>query len=222
MKYTDEQIEALLDFVTDLKGKVSEADDKFNRHEFAEKFAAKLGPYEAKMKALNGEDFDLSNAAYDEYHESYSDLGEEQYVDALVDNIEKTLGHLKEALADGDTAEAAHVAEEAQEQIEEVADKVDDGAHEEVKEEVKSETSDEDNTAASDEELKEDVKEDIHEAEERAEDNGESESKADDKADEIVNEAQDEEQKDEEKDEEEDEEEEFQKLLDEEMKRLEE
>jgi len=217
MKYTDEQIEALLDFVTDLQGKVSEADDKFNRHEFADKHAEKLGKYVDKMKALNGDDFDLMNEAYSEYHESYSDLDEEQYVDALVENIERTMTHLKEALADGDTAEAAHVAEEAKEQIEDAAESIDEGAHKEVKEEVKEEEP------ASDEQLKEDVKEDIHEAEERAEESEMSEEKADDKADEMVNEAQDEEQKDEEqKDEEELEEEEFQKLLDEEMKRLEE
>lgn len=136
MKYTDEQIEELLDFITDLKGKVGEADDKFNRHEFSTKHEEKLGKYADKMKAMNGDDFDLMNAAYDEYHESYSDLSEDQYVDALVENIEKTISHMKEALADGDTAEAAHAAEEVKEQVEDAAETLDEGAHEEIKEEA--------------------------------------------------------------------------------------
>lgn len=136
---TPEDIEKILDKVEDFFKKYEEADDKFQRDGWAKKFEAKLGPYCEKLKIINGDDFDLMNESFDEYHNEYSDLTDDEYVDALEGNIKELLGKLKGALDEGDTAEAAHVAEEIKEQAEETAEQLDETAHDEVKEEAATE-----------------------------------------------------------------------------------
>ena len=52
------------------------------------------------MKKLNGDDFDLAKAAFDEYNNTFSDIEESTYVAQLVSEIDNKIAKLKEALGD--------------------------------------------------------------------------------------------------------------------------
>lgn len=117
MARTPEEREKLIDAILD---EYEAGVDKFNRDGWASKHSEKLGPYVEKMKALNGDDFDFLNAAYDEYHKDYSDLSEDEYCDALVSNIEKVIGKLKSALDSGNIEEAKEAVDEIQETTNEI------------------------------------------------------------------------------------------------------
>ena len=122
-------LEARLD---DFDKKYAEAEDSYEANQWESKYGDKLHAFDNKMHALNGDDFNLVEESRQEY-KNYPDTDPDEFVDALVDTITEELAKVKEALADGDVAEAAHIAEEAEEKAEEVADKIDESAHDEVK-----------------------------------------------------------------------------------------
>ena len=95
-----EQIEELLDRLESFFGDYEKADDDFKRCQWHDHFAEKLGPYEEKLKALNGDDFDLYKESYDEFNRDYSDVGEDEYIAALTANIDKLLDKLRGALGE--------------------------------------------------------------------------------------------------------------------------
>ena len=134
-----EDLETRLKAVEDKLDKFFEmyhqSEEDFADSEFKKAHEDKLGPLENKMKALNGDDFDIYKEARAEF-KNYPDTDENQFVDTLVETINEEIGKLQEALADGDVAEAAHIAEEVEDKAEEVAETVDDQAHEDVNEEV--------------------------------------------------------------------------------------
>ena len=97
--------------VMDLKGKIdsiletvsnSEKEYNYNKglEEFKQRNSESLSPYYEKLKKLNGDDFDLAKAAYDEYNDSFSDIEESTYVAQLVSEIDNKIAKLKEALGD--------------------------------------------------------------------------------------------------------------------------
>lgn len=135
-----EELNSKLDTIL---GDYQKAQDEFDENQkskaWEEKFGEKLGPYADKMKALNGDDFDILSESRKEYEAEYGDFSDDEYVDALVKNIDEALNGLKEALADGDVAEAAHAAEEVKEVAENAAEQIDEQAHEEIKEEQPTE-----------------------------------------------------------------------------------
>lgn len=88
---TPEEINALLDKVESLLGQFDEANDRFDRGEWNKKYGERLGPYCDKLKALNGDNFDLMKESFDEYHKDYSDISDDDYVDHLEDNIKKVI-----------------------------------------------------------------------------------------------------------------------------------
>lgn len=105
--------EELENTVLDLKEKidtilstVDEAEKKYNHDkglaEFTERNKESLDKYSDKLKKLNGEDFDIYNAAFDEYNESFSDIEEATYVAQLVSEIDNKISKLKEALGEDD------------------------------------------------------------------------------------------------------------------------
>ena len=169
---TKEDVERLLDRMEALINEYDKSVDEFDRNQFKERNGEKLGKFEAIMKKLNGDDFDIYKESYDEYNRSFKDMDEEDYINKLVGVLDSKLSDLKDSLAEGNVAEAAHIAEQAEEQIEEIADKVDEEAHEEV---------DADAEKADAEVEKEEVKEDEPEAEteteetETVKENGEDE-----------------------------------------------
>ena len=131
----------------------NEAETKFNHDkglaEFTERNGESLGKYAEKMKKLNGDDFDIYSAAFDEYNNDFSDIEEATYVAQLVSEIDNKIAALKEALNDD------HIMVES------------DG------DETKVETHDEviETNAEEPEEKKEEIEEDAEEAiEEKSED----------------------------------------------------
>ena len=101
----------LENIVMDLKGKidsiletVSNSEKEYNYNKglegFKQRNSKSLSPYYEKLKKLNGEDFDLAKAAYDEYNNTFSDIEESTYVAQLVSEIDNKIAKLKEALGD--------------------------------------------------------------------------------------------------------------------------
>lgn len=107
------ELEELESVVMDLKGKIdnildtvsnSEKEYNYNKglEEFKQRNSEALSPYYDKLKKLNGEDFDLDRAAYDEYNNDFSDVEESTYVAQLVSEIDNKIAKLKEALGEDD------------------------------------------------------------------------------------------------------------------------
>lgn len=106
-------IEELEPIVMELKDKidtilntVDESEKKFQHDkglaEFTERNGEALGKYADKLKKLNGDDFDVYSAAYDEYNNDFSDIEEATYVAQLVSEIDNKINKLKEALGEDD------------------------------------------------------------------------------------------------------------------------
>lgn len=101
----------LENIVMDLKGKidsiletVSNSEKEYNYNKglegFKQRNSESLSPYYEKLKKLNGDDFDLAKAAFDEYNNTFSDIEESTYVAQLVSEIDNKIAKLKEALGD--------------------------------------------------------------------------------------------------------------------------
>ena len=110
MTMTNEELEPI---VMDLKDKivtilntVDESEKKYKHdkglEEFTERNGEALGKYSDKLKKLNGDDFDLMSAAFDEYTNDFSDIEESTYVAQLVSEIDSKIAKLKEALGEDD------------------------------------------------------------------------------------------------------------------------
>lgn len=170
-------IEELEKTVMELKDKldgilntVNEAETKWNHDRdlegFKERNGEALGKYEATLKKLNGDDFDVYDAAMTEYKDSFSDIDEPTYIAQLTSEIDSKLATLRDALADGDVAEATHIAEDLAEDTKEVAENLDDKAHDDVNTEAEKKDSEsesetkESESEAESEENKEEEKED--------------------------------------------------------------
>ena len=106
-------LEELEPIVMDLKDKidtilntVDESEKKYKHdkglEEFTERNGEALGKYSDKLKQLNGDDFDLMSAAFDEYTNDFSDIEESTYVAQLVSEIDSKIAKLKEALGEDD------------------------------------------------------------------------------------------------------------------------
>lgn len=107
---TNEELEKT---VLEMKGQLDtilntakEAEDKWNHDRdleaFTERNGETLGKYAGKLKKLNGDDFDIVSAAFDEYNSDFSDLEESVYVAQLVSEIDSKIAKLKEALGEDD------------------------------------------------------------------------------------------------------------------------
>jgi hypothetical protein len=70
--------------------KYKEATDIWREH-----FKDKLSPYEARLKATEGDDFDLYNASYDAWNET--DADPDEWVELLIKSIEENLAPLAAA-----------------------------------------------------------------------------------------------------------------------------
>lgn len=90
-EYTDEE---LIGRLRELISKFDDAEDTWNRSEWGKKYGDRLGQYSDKLKTLNGDDFDIINSSYDEFHSDYEDIGDDAYIEALEDNIKKVLNRV--------------------------------------------------------------------------------------------------------------------------------
>lgn len=96
----------LKDKIDTILNTAKDAEDKYNHDRdleaFTEKHGEVLGKYADKLKKLNGDDFDIMSAAFDEYHNDFSDIEEDTYVAQLVSEIDAKIAKLKEALGEDD------------------------------------------------------------------------------------------------------------------------
>jgi hypothetical protein len=92
---SSEEIEALLDKVEGLIKSYEDADNEYQtnqrRENWKNKFGERFAPYTDKIKLLNGDDFDLMEESRKEYEDQYSDLTDDEYCNALENNIKATL-----------------------------------------------------------------------------------------------------------------------------------
>jgi hypothetical protein len=107
---TIEELEKIVmeykDKIDTILNTVDESEKKFQHDkglkEFTERNGEALGKYADKLKKLNGDDFDIMSAAYDEYNNDFSDIEEATYVAQLVSEIDNKINKLKEALGEDD------------------------------------------------------------------------------------------------------------------------
>lgn len=168
MKYTEEEIEGLLDRVKSLLGQFDEANDRFDRDQWNQKYGEKLSPYSDKLKTLNGDDFDIMKESYDEYHDKYSDFESDKYIDALTGNIKKVIERI--------WPEAPE--EVKQEAVEQITEAVDEGSDGKVETHIEAEDKDGDGEITGDEVETHTVEEKEEPGEEPKEDELESDSNA--------------------------------------------
>ena len=116
MARTPEQIEELLDKVEGLLKTWDEANDKFDRGEWNKKYGERLGAYSDKLKRLNGSDFDILSASYDEHKNEYPDYTDDEYVDALEENIK---GVIRQVWPEATEEQVEKVAEQVSEEVKE-------------------------------------------------------------------------------------------------------
>lgn len=105
-------------------------EDEYSK--FHEQYGEKLDPYNEQLRAIEGEDFDLSRKAFDDYS-SYEDKPNvDEYVNALVETVGNQLKEIKDKLGiEGDIK--ATVDEEGKVEVEVNDETV---ADDKVKEEV--------------------------------------------------------------------------------------
>lgn len=94
IKSLREELESLKDLVHN--GILKPIEDDYNEKKYKEatdiwneRYGEKLKPYLEKMKAIEGDDFDLMKASYDAWNETEDDSDE--WVDMLIKSIDKEL-----------------------------------------------------------------------------------------------------------------------------------
>jgi len=111
---TPEEIESVLDRMESFLNKYDEADkafmDKQDADNWNSKFGERLGKYSDKLKQLNGDDFDIIEASRKEHKDSYSDLSDDDYVNALEENIKKVLDRVWPEASEEQKQEVAEAA----------------------------------------------------------------------------------------------------------------
>ena len=97
-------LRAELDELKDLvhKGIIEPIEKDYNDRKYkeaidiwTERYGEKLKPYVEKLKATEGDDFDLMKASYDAWNET--DADSDEWVDALIKSIEESLEPLAKA-----------------------------------------------------------------------------------------------------------------------------
>lgn len=115
---TPEETELLLDKLESFLKSYEDADaafiDKQDSDNWKSKFGERLGAYSDKLKQLNGDDFDILEASRKEHKSDYSDLSDDEYVNALEENIKKVLNRVWPEATPEQTEE---VAEQVAEQV---------------------------------------------------------------------------------------------------------
>lgn len=111
-------------------------EDEYSK--FHEQYGEKLDPYNEQLRAIEGEDFDLSRKAFDDYSSYEEKPNVEEYVNALVETVGNQLQEIKDKLGiEGDIK--ATVDEEGKVEVE-----VNDDTVTEEKVEVKDEDKNKD------------------------------------------------------------------------------
>ena len=141
------------------------------RDNWKSKFGERFKPYEDKIKLLNGDDFDLMEESRTEYEDQYSDLTEDEYADALENNIKATLQRI---WPDADAEQIEQATEEVADAVAGDVETKEEEPVEGAKEEVHIESEDKD----GDGEISKDETE-VHTMEEKPEEEEDDEDEED-------------------------------------------
>jgi len=148
---------------------VDESEKKFQHDkglaEFTERNGETLGKYADKLKKLNGDDFDIMSAAFDEYNNDFSDIEEATYVAQLVSEIDNKINKLKEALGEDDIE--VHSNAEGETEV---------NSHDTEVESESEENKEAAEEASKEDENKEEAEEKSDESEEKSEDDEDDEA----------------------------------------------
>lgn len=117
---------------------------------WTERYKDKLAPYVDRLKATEGDDFDLMKASYDSWNET--DADSDEFVDALIKNIEDSLAPLAKAfgtsvedlnaevkIENGEVTDVLADTEPEEESTEEGEEKAEEGEEEKAEEEAAAE-----------------------------------------------------------------------------------
>lgn len=90
-------------FITDIyepaQKAFDEAVDAENFRQFSDKYGERLKPYAEPLRSIEGDDFDITRKAYDEFNAlENKDVTSDEYVDQLVLSIENQLNLIREKL----------------------------------------------------------------------------------------------------------------------------
>lgn len=178
MTRSPEETEKLLDklekFINDYEAADAKFVDDQDAKHWSDTFGDRLGQYSDKLKALNGDDFDILKESRKEYHDLYGELTEDEYVNALENNIKKVLERIwpnepekVEEVAEQISEEVKDSTEEAPENLTETHIEAEDkdGDGEISKDEVETHTVEE---VENPEEKEDEVEEDPVEADKKA------------------------------------------------------
>lgn len=128
------RIENLENMMQGLMDAVNGAEAKYNHdvgvEDFRNRNQEKLGKYEDTLKRLNGDDFDVYSAAYDEYNDNFNDIEEDVYIAKLVEEIDTRLENIRAAVAEGDVETVAEEVEGVQEAVDETKEAMGDHVEE--------------------------------------------------------------------------------------------
>lgn len=179
-----EEIEALLDKFESFLKSYEDADNEYQTNQRRENWKSKYGerfkPYEERIKKLNGDDFDLMEESRNEYETQYSDLTDDEYCDALENNIKATLQRI---WPDAEPEQIEQATEEVKDAVEEPGKEEKAPEEEPTKEEIHIESEDKD----GDGEISKDETE-VHTMEEKSEDDDEDEEEEEDPLDSFTKE----------------------------------
>lgn len=179
-----EEIEALLDKFESFLKSYEDADNEYQTNQRRENWKSKYGerfkPYEDKIKKLNGDDFDLMEESRNEYETQYSDLTDDEYCDALENNIKATLQRI---WPDAEPEQIEQATEEVKDAVEEPGKEEKAPEEEPTKEEIHIESEDKDGNG----EISKDETE-VHTMEEKSEDDDEDEEEEEDPLDSFTKE----------------------------------
>lgn len=175
---SEEEINALLDKFEDFMKSYEDADNEYQTNQRRENWKAKFGerfkPYEDKIKLLNGDNFDLMEESRNEYESQYSDLTDDEYCDALENNIKATLQRI---WPDAEPEQIEQATEEVKDAVKDPETETEEKAPEEepAKEEIHIESEDKD----GDGKISKDETE-VHTMEEKTEDDDEDDDDEED------------------------------------------
>lgn len=128
------RIENLENLLQGLMDAVNGAESRYQHDVGVEEFKGrnqdKLGKYEDTLKKLNGDDFDVYSAAYDEYNDNFNDIEEDVYIAKLVEEIDTRLENIRNAVAEGDVETVAEEVEGVQEAVDETKEAMGDHVEE--------------------------------------------------------------------------------------------
>lgn len=95
------RMDAMEKVINEFTNGYKESEDQYNRSEFRKRNADKLGKYSDEFKYWEGDDFDIFDKSYDEFHsDDFKDWSEEDYINKLIDVLEAQLKKNKEHYAD--------------------------------------------------------------------------------------------------------------------------